>query len=43
MPIIYGMQQVITNVTECRFLIHEMLWNAEAETMECYEMIHKLI
>ena len=26
-----------------RCLIHEMLQNAEAETTECYEMIHKLI
>ena len=39
----YGLQKRLQNVTECRCLIHEMLWNAEAETRECYEMIYKLI
>ena len=31
------------NITGCRCLIHEILRNAEAETMECYKMIYKLI
>ena len=33
----------LQNVTECGCLIHEILWNAEAEAIECYEMIYKLI
>ena len=27
--------KLLQNVTECTCLIHEMLQNAEAETMEC--------
>ena len=35
--------KLLQNVTECRCLIHEMLWNIEAETTQCYKMIYKLI
>ena len=34
--------KLVQTVTECRCLIHEMLWNAEAEITEVYEMIYKL-
>ena len=35
------MQKILQNAMEWRCLINEMLLNTEAETMECYEMIHK--
>ena len=35
--------KLLQNVTKCRFLIHEILRNADAETMECCEMIYELI
>ena len=34
---------VIKSIKEFSCYIHQMLRNTEAETMECYEMIHKLI
>ena len=34
---------MLHNITEFRCLIHQILWNTEAETMEGYEMIYKLI
>ena len=34
--------KILQNVMVCRYLIHKMLQNAEAETMEYYKMIYKL-
>ena len=35
--------EMLRNVMEFSCLVHQMLWNIKAETMECYKMIHKLI
>ena len=35
--------ELLQNVTGCRCLIHQILWNAEAETTGYYKMIYKMI
>ena len=34
---------MLQSKTEFSCLIHQMSWNTEAQTIECYEMIYKLV
>ena len=35
--------KMLQNIKEFSYFFLQLLWNTEAETMECYEMIYILI